>query len=524
MSNCYRSRVRIFYSKGAFLVLFWTTLFSTTVWLYIRMYELFFQGIQDTGLNRNFSPVLLIPLLVSAPLAGWLADMSLDNYRVFRIGSILLFSGSVLGCVFVLIWENVDGISKFTHIFSHIVMPITGYSLGLIGGLSCLVTSLQLGLDQMPDASAANISSFIAWFVCSLFLGFWIAEVSFFIPTLCTITTIQEIYDNKTQAQLTILIPVLCTSVICSTLFIFASKWLIIEPKSPQSLKIIYQVLKFAAKHKAPINRSAFTYWEENIPSRIDLGKSKYGRPFTTEQVEDVKTILKILVVLLPHCIIVMALGSGTIALVLLHLLARDKSNCTTGLLYSLTYNPWCIITLISVVYEFGVYPIIRNKLPNSLRRIGITALLALLLNSVYFTLNLISYFHPEARLLQEPWPYIVYSVLNGIAILFLSSGTLEFVCAQSPYSMRGLMTGSTNFATFISLSLGLLIFFILKVECIAPSCTVIRGSISMVLCIIGFILYCVLARWYKMRVRDEDYSPHRVIEEVYDRYLSQVR
>ncbi len=38
---------------------------------------------------------------------------------------------------------------------------------------------------------------------------------------------------------------------------------------------------------------------------------------------------------------------------------------------------------------------------------------------------------------------------------------------------------------------------------------------------LLGFILYCLLARWYKRRVRDEDYNAHRVVEEVYDRYLS---
>ena len=42
-----------------------------------------------------------------------------------------------------------------------------------------------------------------------------------------------------------------------------------------------------------PRQRSAFTYCEDTIPSRIDFGKSKYGGPFTTEQVEDVKTLLR---------------------------------------------------------------------------------------------------------------------------------------------------------------------------------------------------------------------------------------
>ena len=41
------------------------------------------------------------------------------------------------------------------------------------------------------------------------------------------------------------------------------------------------------------------------------------------------------------------------------------------------------------------------------------------------------------------------------------------------------------------------------------------------VLLAIGFLLFCVVACWYKIRVRDEDYSTQRVVEEVYDRYLT---
>ena len=58
-------------------------------------------------------------------------------------------------------------------------------------------------------------------------------------------------------------------------------------------LTLIYRVLKYALKHTCPENRSVFTYWEEDIPPRIDLGKSKYGGPFTTEEVEDTKTFFR---------------------------------------------------------------------------------------------------------------------------------------------------------------------------------------------------------------------------------------
>ena len=49
----------------------------------------------------------------------------------------------------------------------------------------------------------------------------------------------------------------------------------------------------------SPENRSAFTYWENKIPSQVDLGKSKYGGPFSEEDVENVKTFWRIVVVLL---------------------------------------------------------------------------------------------------------------------------------------------------------------------------------------------------------------------------------
>ena len=60
-------------------------------------------------------------------------------------------------------------------------------------------------------------------------------------------------------------------------------------------IKLIVRVLCYARKHKYPENRSALTYWEEKAPSRLDLGKGKYGGPFTEEEVEDVKTIFRML-------------------------------------------------------------------------------------------------------------------------------------------------------------------------------------------------------------------------------------
>ena len=64
-------------------------------------------------------------------------------------------------------------------------------------------------------------------------------------------------------------------------------------------VKLIARALCYARKHKYPANHSALTYWEEEAPSRLDLGKEKYDGPFTEEQVEDVKTVLRLLPIIL---------------------------------------------------------------------------------------------------------------------------------------------------------------------------------------------------------------------------------
>ena len=157
---------------------------------------------------------------------------------------------------------------------------------------ACLVTVFQLGLDQLPDTSSAGMINFVLLFWSAVALGLWIANFSFIVVTNCVEYTL--------SVQGLPLIHVLCMCIMLSSFFLFDRKHFIIEPKSPQSLKIIYRVLKFAVKHKAPLNRSALTYWEKDVPSRLDLGKSRYGGPFTTEQVEDVKTFFRLLLVLLP--------------------------------------------------------------------------------------------------------------------------------------------------------------------------------------------------------------------------------
>ena len=62
-------------------------------------------------------------------------------------------------------------------------------------------------------------------------------------------------------------------------------------------------MIKFAKKREHPLRHSAFGLLSivsnDYLPSRIDFAKQRFGGSFTTEQVENVKTFLRIVIVLL---------------------------------------------------------------------------------------------------------------------------------------------------------------------------------------------------------------------------------
>ena len=78
--------------------------------------------------------------------------------------------------------------------------------------------------------------------------------------------------------------------------------WLDTTPQITNPIKLIVRVLNYARKNKYPRNRSDLTYWEEDYPSRLDLGKEKYCGPFSVEEVEDVKTVLRLLPIETGYC------------------------------------------------------------------------------------------------------------------------------------------------------------------------------------------------------------------------------
>ena len=288
--KCYPSyRVRRVRSKGAILVLVLNTLVD--IGFYGALGHVFERLLTDElsvkpdGLVAFFYVLLVtaLPFLLY-PVAGWLADVHYGRYKTIRISLWFILVGFMVQFVaFSIRYRHPDG--WYNYFVYYAVTPIvfTVINIGLAGFQANII---PFGLDQMPSGSAEEFSAFIHWYYWTRNLG-----VGLFLTVLiCTVG-----HDLIIVVQSAV--EVVCISaalVVCYTL----KQRLVIEPPGYNPFKTVYRVLKFASQHKSPVNRSSLTYWEDKIPSRIDLGKTRYGGPFTTENVEDVKTFVRITVIL----------------------------------------------------------------------------------------------------------------------------------------------------------------------------------------------------------------------------------
>ena len=131
---------------------------------------------------------------------------------------------------------------------------------------------IQLGMDQLLEASSDQLSSFIHWYYWSSSLG----QVSaiLVIAALVLLHTSCSVYeaDIKNNILLSFVYPVatkflLCISIIFLPL-VFIGLFLLVRYKNHFNIEkpghnpliLIYKVLKYAWKHTCPENRGAFTY------------------------------------------------------------------------------------------------------------------------------------------------------------------------------------------------------------------------------------------------------------------------
>ena len=426
-------RVKWLKTKGAILILIWN-------YLVFSVFHLFQAGYNERQLCHPFkvslSSIIVWCMAILFPVGGCLADTRIGRYKVIHYSTLIMWIGMLLATFGELLLTNISA-ANTQHIKTPVYLCLCVFtSIGLCGFLSNIV---NLGIDQLTDASATEITSFITWYTLTMF----ISGITVHFTTDCLIT--EDTYYAKT------LVVAICLTLALCLNFLFQHV-LVKEHTDRKSLRVILQVIRFVIKHRHLKQGS----------SRFDIAKHMYGGPFTSQQVGDVRKFLWILV-LLSTCTIVF----GTLQL--LHY-AQEKGEHRIGLLHNagsiggcyknltLRYSSYFFVVVLVGLYEFIIHPLMYRCLPmiritsKFLSAIGIfflwivslLAIEAVLYQKqrvVNHTLVHCTFLEKSNTSISSEW-FLVPSFFQGLSIFLLVSSALEFMWAQAPSSMKGLILG----------------------------------------------------------------------------------
>ena len=495
------------------------------------------------------------------PLLGWLADVYFTRYKFALFSFITMIVSTVLMSASTVLFL------RFFHYRSLFFLGGVCLVIGLIAMGLFESTATQFGMDQMPEASSDQLSMFVHWYYWSCNVGRLvivycsIAVITFY--SQCTIkVTMQnptDLFDDLHPNYFTIM----CSAVLimaglqlacaCIGLYVlvYFKNDFNIDRTGDHPLKLIYNVLKYSWNHKCPERRSAFTYWEEDIPPRIDLGKSKYGGPFTTEEVEDTKTFFSIILLLL--------------SLFGFHLSGHGYS--TLGqIMREQCPSHWVMVFLVEPVHPTFFFLILgvpmqnlisrccRGHFPNMLKRMGlglfcclIKAALEIAAQATMTQGEYCDHFHSNVydscyfltcdlninnacvtisnvtnnlySCKENNIPFLLLLIpnaLQGLSILLVFMTALEFICAQAPLRLKGLLIG----VWYAFLAVNYLLVQTPELFIIESTTWKIFHGIKAGFVFLSLVMYLCVSRRYRYRLRDEVVNEQYLIEEIYEREL----
>ncbi len=472
-------------------------------------------------------------VLVFYPLNGVLADIYCGRYKTIAISLALILFSSIVALVPIVF-------HFFLH-YSHseiVVYVLAGFALltATIGIAGYGANFIQFGLDQLLEAPNQQQALFVHWALwCYDLLA--VMAVGFAAYVQCNKMHISSV-RNGIMAVVAFVLFIAGFSCV-NMLYVYCRKRQLYyaELKQPNPYKVIVKILGFAIKNKHPFQRSAFTYRDDERPSRLDFAKERYGGPFTTEQVEDVKTLLRIVLVLLTvgPIFVMELLPSNAISryYIGLHIvLVEWKQQCTWEwiFLYSGLLR-YCISTIFLPVYIWIVFSLLYNKVPKIFTRLGLGILLYFLGTVCLLIVELaghrvqdrtntkcifdISSDNSTSTSLSFPvlgmhWSVLIpFDLLIGIGPILVTVTMLEFISAQSPRSMKGLlfglffaMRGIYQLVTSIMLTPFASMKVWSRINLSNVSCLSGYLLLTCIISLFGIILFFIVARKYKYRER----------------------
>ena len=246
--------------------------------------------------------IILGTVAVFSPFIGLLGDIKLSRYKTVLCSTYIILVQIVAVLMIGVAFLITLSLNQFSI---DVPVSIQVLAFALIGIMTIayivfLINGFHFAMDQLLNLSTDELVKFIHWYVWIVYVCILITETAWNLALYSDYYyKINGVHILGIGMVIMTLLTVFLLLVISLCIVMRRKAWFLLEPPSVNPYSLLARVIKFAYKHKVPIRRSAFTYCEDESPSRLDLAKNKYGGPFTTRQVEDVKAFLGILKVLL---------------------------------------------------------------------------------------------------------------------------------------------------------------------------------------------------------------------------------
>ena len=505
------------------------------------------------------------------PLLGWLGDTRFIRYSVIRFSIVVISLISILEVAGMIIATIINYIDTHLLVSFEIVVVAT-VALPLAVNIIVMgmfeANAIQFGMYQMLEANSDQLVTFIHWYYWSIQLSRGLMVlVSVGVDSILRSCWFDIHVRTRADAQLLpsapiVLITCLIQGIMAAVgVFILQhyKRHLNIDHVGHSPFTMLYKIVKYAWQHKCPVNRSAFTYWENDIPSRIDLGKEKYGGPFTNEQFEDTKTFFRIFLLLLSLFGLHLSDNGYSAISFLTHCRLCPSAVTFLSLLYAPNIFSSVSIVVIVPLLHYVVLPRFNRFIPNLLHRMGL-CLAVILIQEIAQLLIAIqatqeynhcsTYFdHVHSLHVYSRGCYLKHSpflmndtckAVSSTEIFFKDGGdalflwlllpialrsfiyhftfmtALEFICAQAPLKMKGLLIGLW-YATASLIQVHNADQFVSH-----GNEWFISHGIKCGLILFSLLLYCCVAKWYRYRARDEVVPVYFMIEERYEREIEQ--
>ncbi len=205
------------------------------------------------------------------------------------------------------------------------------------------------------------------------------------------------------------------------------------------------------------------------------------------------------------------------------------------------------VFLIFFLIFLKFIHPLFSKHFPGILRRIGIG--LCLITVSLFCSLfvdtighllpngrnatsvfapghnNYYNEFVPALSLHVSLYFLIIQQVLVAVAYVFIYGGVFEFICAQSPHSMKGFLIGILFAIKGLFQLIGILgILLPFSIWQDSPRAGLIYFLVNIVISVAGVVAFIVAAKRYQYRQRDELCNVRKYIEEVYEKDVNHNR